>query len=112
MMDLFSEDIELIKELIHYRRLDIFLLHEKYRLSPAQVARSLRKFYEDDLIKITGTDIAFTEKGLLWIQENRINLFLNKRNQYWKDIPKEMRTKKEMKRGILYIPLKKNDDNY
>jgi len=105
---LYSEDIELIKELIIHKRLDIYFLHQKYKLSPAQVARSINKFMDQGLIQESNSVISFTEIGIIWVNKNRKSLFNSNRNKYWKEVPKERIVNKKR----LYLPLKKEDKHF
>jgi DNA-binding PadR family transcriptional regulator len=90
-MDLYSEDIELLKELYSSSEKDLYFFHEKYKLSPAQLARTLKKFESEELIEIKNRIVVLTEKGRKWIFHNRGMLFLKEKSKYWKKIPDEMK---------------------
>ena len=108
-MDLYSEDIELLKWLYSKDKIEFYFFHEKYRLSPAQLARSLKKFFDLELIEIDNVLIILTQKGREWIFHNRLKLFLSKKSKYWKNIPEEMK-QDTLAINELYLPFKKNID--
>lgn len=109
MMDLYSEDIELLKELYSKDKIEFYFFHEKYKLSPAQLARALRKFSEKELIEIENNLVILTKKGREWIFHNRLKLFLSEKSKYWKNIPEEMK-QDSLAINELYLPVKKNID--
>lgn len=90
-MEFYSEDIEFVKELFERKRVNLYIFHEKYLLSPAQLARTITKFKEAEIVEIINEDIFLTHKGEDWIVCNRKALFLKEKNKYWKEIPPEMR---------------------
>lgn len=108
-MKFFSEDIEFLKELYEKKKVNIYLFHEKYMLSPAQLARTINKFTDKRIIIFKDNVVTLTKKGEIWIISNRKFLFLKEKNRYWKDIPKEM---KQERIGIkdLYRPNKRKID--
>ena len=81
MMQLFSEDIEFVKELFSNNKVNMYIFHEKYMLSPAQLGRVIRKFTEKECIVVNGYDIELTEKGRKWIVTNRKELFLKEKKK-------------------------------
>lgn len=93
-MNIYSEDILLLKELYEHNTIDVYLLHSKYRLSPAQVARSILKFTNSNILTSTEDNISITEYGLNWIIANRNFIFLKKRDYIWKVIPEQFSQKK------------------
>lgn len=102
-MDLYSEDIELLKVLYSSSERNLFFFHEKYKLSPAQMARTLKKFESKELIEIKTRVVVLTEKGRKWIFQNRGMLFLKEKTKYWKNIPDEMK-QKPLRINELYKP--------
>ncbi|HZV71033.1 MAG TPA: hypothetical protein VFG10_15875 [Saprospiraceae bacterium] len=92
-MEFYSEDVEFLKELYLRKKVDIYFFHEKYMLSPPQLARSIRKFETQNIIIIEGRSIVLTEYGGDWIFGNRKNIFLSEKTKYWKVIPSEMEQK-------------------
>ena len=109
-MDFFSEDIEFLKELLSNDKVELYLLHEKYRLSPAQMARTIKKFEKLDLIIIKDDRISLKDKGRKWIFEKRNNLFLKEKDKYWKKVPEEMEQEK-IAINSLYKPKRSKIDN-
>ncbi|CAL2080800.1 helix-turn-helix domain-containing protein [Tenacibaculum sp. 190524A05c] len=90
-MKFFSEDIEFVKELFDSKQVNLYHFHEKYLLSPAQLARTIKKFREEGIIELNDDKISLTTKGEKWIICSRKKLFLNERNKYWKEVPLEMK---------------------
>lgn len=90
MMQIFSEDIEFIKELYIHNSVNMYFFHEKYMLSPAQLGRTIRKFTNIKCVIINDNNIELTDKGRKWIIANRKELFLKTKEKYWKNIPVEM----------------------
>ena len=89
-MQIFSEDIEFIKELYIHNSVSMYFFHEKYMLSPAQLGRTIRKFTNIECVIIDDNNIELTDKGRKWIIANRKELFLKTKEKYWKNIPIEM----------------------
>lgn len=108
-LTLFSEDVEFLKELYYKNRLDLYFFHEKYRLSPAQLARTIRKFEELDLIVLSCDQVILLDKGRSWIFANRKNIFLKEKSKYWKVIPVKM-CQKVLGVNELYKPNRKKID--
>lgn len=108
-MKLFSEDIELLKELYSKEKIEMYYFHEKYKLSPAQLGRTIKKFKEAGLIIIDEKNVILLEKGRKWIIGNRRDLFLNERSKYWKKIPEQMK-QESLAINELYKPDRKKID--
>lgn len=109
MMDLYSEDIELLKELYAKEKIELFFFHKKYKLSPAQLARTLKKFKDAGLIHLDEDNVTLNDNGRKWIIGNRRELFLKEKSKYWKIIPEKMK-QKSLKINQFYIPERKNID--
>ena len=90
-MKLYSEDIEFLKELYERKHVDIYFFHEKYMLSPAQLARTIKKFTDKEIVEFEENLVTLTLKGEKWILSKRKSLFLKEKNKYWKDIAKVMK---------------------
>lgn len=90
-MEYYSEDIKFIKELFERKKVNLYFFHEKYLLSPAQLARTIQKFVEEDVVELVNEEVKLTAKGEKWIICNRKSLFLHERKKYWKEIPTEMK---------------------
>lgn len=108
-MHLFSEDIEFLKELYKYGKINMYLFHEKYMLSPAQLARVIRKFEKIYVINLEGNSIILSEYGRKWIFLKRKEIFIKERFKYWKEVPKEMQQER-LRPNELYLPIRKNLD--
>lgn len=80
----YSEDVEIIKELMRNVNVNLYDLHLKYRLSPAQVSNTVKTLLEEGVISIQGESIGLTERGREWIVNNRKTLFLDGTRKYWK----------------------------
>lgn len=90
-MMFFSEDIIILKALMQEDCVRFYRLHEQYRLSPGQIARSIQKFqaegvldYDCDCAKLTGS-------GREWILMHRKQLFLQPKKREWTKINEEYR---------------------
>jgi hypothetical protein len=57
-------------------------------LSPLQVARSAHRLVSIGLVTLDGEQIILVDGGLKWIHRNRLKIFGDTRNLYWKNIPK------------------------
>lgn len=108
-MEFYSEDIEFLKELLYHDKVEIYLFHEKYKLSPAQLARTINKFMNQELIIFSNHTISLTEKGRNWIFENRRVLFIKEKKKYWKEIPEAMKQEK-IAINELYKPNRRKID--
>lgn len=84
------------------KTVNIYILHKRYSLSPAQIARVIDKYKPDKIIKISGLDLSLTPKGEKWLNKNIRKIFL-KPIKYWKEVPPEMQTEK-VEINSLYTP--------
>lgn len=64
--------------------LPIYHFHEKYLLSPAQVARFVRIFGGEGLVEIDNHHISLTEHGRKWLLVHRHDVFFSIGEKYWK----------------------------
>lgn len=108
-MEIFSEDIEILRELIKNESVELYSFHEKYKLSPAQLARVIEKFKNLNLITLTNDQLSLTKDGAEWIFKNRKVIFLKERQKYWKEVPESMRQKK-LEINEFYKPNRKKID--
>ena len=92
-----SEEIEILRELIKSDSVDLYLFHDKYKMSPAQLSRAVSKFASKSIISINENTITLTPYGKKWIINNRKALFLSPREKYWKQIPSEMQLENQLK---------------
>jgi len=90
-----SEDREILRHLwAEHDPVKVYLFHEKYLLSPGQIARILRKYSAENIIEIHGDRIALTERGRRWILRNRREIFMHVSAKPWKSIPDVFRNSK------------------
>jgi len=68
----------------------IYALHRRYRLSPAQIARSVRKFESIGVLCLTGHAIKLTDYGRRWVLANRLTLFGKPHSRLWKEVPQSL----------------------
>lgn len=90
-MNLLPEDIEFIRAIITQKNVSLYHFHEKYMLSPAQLAKTIKKFESIDIVKMSNQyAIKLTVFGRKWIIKNRKLIFLSEKDKYWKIIPEYM----------------------
>lgn len=77
-MKIFSEDILILRHLLVERNVELYKLHLIYKLSPAQIVRSITKLSDKNIIIDKETSISITEFGIKWIQANRSFVLLKK----------------------------------
>ena len=59
-----SEDKILLKNLIEFRKLDLYYFHEKYQLSPAQIHTATDRLVKLGIAKIQGTEIVIQDDSI------------------------------------------------
>jgi len=90
-----SEDREILRHLYAaHVPVDVYYFHERYQLSPGQIARVIRKYSSEDKIVIVDDSIELTEKGRRWVLRNRRQIFMSGSARPWKQIPDEFRNTK------------------
>ena len=107
----YSEDVEIIRELIHNKSIDLYDLHLKYRLSPAQVSRSVKNLLNEGVVEIEGETISMTDLGREWIIKNRHALFLDENRIITKSSTMErsakmINNKTDLNRSVLLFFLR------
>lgn len=81
----YSEDVEIIRELIRKGHVDLYDLHLKYRLSPAQISHSVNRFIAEGIVVCQDDAVVeLTDNGREWVILKRKELFLDDRRKYWK----------------------------
>jgi hypothetical protein len=90
-MKFYSEDIEFIRELYDRKQVHLYFFHERYLLSPVQLARTINRFIEEGIVELNNEIVSLTPKGEEWIICKRKSLFLNEKDKYWKEIPIKMK---------------------
>lgn len=108
-MIFFSEDIEFLREIFEVKKISPYHFHQKYLLSPAQMARTLRKFLNLEVIEFKDNEAILTKTGESWIIENRKKIFMNS-NKYWKQVPEYMK-QESLEINEVYKPNRKNLDS-
>ena len=103
-MEFTSADKLVVTELLKGEKVDLFALHSRYRLSPAQLVNSTVKLskigairsgdYEDGFIELTDRGL---EILLLW----RNSIYC--REEQWKSVPEEMK-RPMMEIDSQYVP--------
>jgi len=96
-------DREILINLIKHEKLDWYYLHEKYRLSPGQLSRSIKKLINLKFITLGDEFVAITKEGLISLISQR-NKFLRKnKDEFW-TILQEERKGKKIKLNQFYLP--------
>jgi hypothetical protein len=79
-----SVDRELLKEMFScHGHVSVALFHNKYRLSPGQIIRSIRKLDALGIIEEDDTSIGLNEKGREWVLNNRWIFFETSIKKDW-----------------------------
>ena len=95
MFSIHSEDREILLVLFKEKKgVDIYTFHEKYLLSPGQIARVVRKYKIEGVLDFDGEKIILTEYGRNWLIRNRLQVLMGKRAHPWKVIPEEFKQEK------------------
>lgn len=87
MIKIGSVEREFARLLFSHEAVDLYDLHERYRLSPGQVARVVRHFASEGIVNLDGDRVALTAVGRLWILKNREFLFMKGTRREWADLP-------------------------
>jgi hypothetical protein len=66
--------------------IDVYELHERYRLSPAQIVRSVNRFSIERILALDNDRLYFLEGGRSWVVKNRDKIFYGQAMP-WKKIP-------------------------
>jgi len=111
-MYFFSEDIIILRELFSKGSSTIYYFHEKYLLSPGQLARSLNKLIEMNIAQLNDDELKITDFGIKWTISNRKKIFLEEKELFWKEIPDYMK-RDQLVINQMYKPKRKLlDYNY
>lgn len=90
-----SEDREILLVLFKEKQgIDIYTFHEKYLLSPGQIARVVRKYQIEGVLDFDGKNISLTQHGKNWLIRNRLKVLQGKRELPWKVIPEDFKQEK------------------
>ena len=80
---------------------DLFELHTRLSLSPAQLSSSIEKLFEKGLVEVEGTNARLTGSGRAWLVKNRREVFMNVK-RYWQ-VPKSV-AEPSIVPGEPYLP--------
>jgi hypothetical protein len=79
-----SFEIEIIRALFRSDTwVDSFILHEKYMLSPGQLAHAVRKLLALEIVEMNGLSLRLNDKGRKWVFANRRALFMRGDRRFW-----------------------------
>lgn len=77
-MKLFSEDIIILRNVMEKQKVLIYDFHKNYKLTPAQILRSLSKFSIHKIVEYDEINVKITEFGKEWVNANRKFIYLSK----------------------------------
>ncbi|MDH5426045.1 MAG: hypothetical protein OEY29_13715 [Gammaproteobacteria bacterium] len=104
-----SEDREILRDLfINNDVLCLYKFHEKYLLSPGQIARVIRKYIKNNIFETNENTIKLTEHGKKWVYNNRNDIFRAPLNELWKQVPAGFSLNEEKRNEEPYKPNFKN----
>ena len=84
-MALNSAERELLLELFRNRDgIDVYRLHQRYMLSPGQLAEALAAFGERGLVEYLNRRARLTDKGREWLLAGRKEMFFSSDTPTWK----------------------------
>jgi hypothetical protein len=63
--------------------IDIFVLHERYMLSPGQLSHAVRKLAALNVIDVSGLNVRLNSRGRKWVFVNRRMLFMRNEVRFW-----------------------------
>ncbi|WP_288942979.1 hypothetical protein [uncultured Roseovarius sp.] len=86
---------------------DLYELHDQLRLSPAQIASSVKMMGECGFCETEGLKARMTLKGMKWVLKNRKRIFLHK-NRTWASSKFVKETDRDV--GEPYMPRLKSID--
>src|SRR5262244_1474731 len=85
------------------RAVDIYSFHEKYRLSPGQLAATLGKLKELGLAQAEGTSLSAAPGARVWIFRNRRWIFSTAHKTGWRETPSDF-CQPNLSQNALYKP--------
>ena len=89
---------------------DLYALHKKFLLSPAQIVATMTQLKGDGLCETDRTMARLNQNGFIWVMRNRRELFL-RRDRRWAVSPLVEKQKIEV--GEPYMPrLRSIDKNF
>jgi hypothetical protein len=86
--------------------LDLYELHQRYLLTPAQVLRAVNMLLEMSVVSVgeKGQSIVLTDHGRTWVLANRRKIF--SKSTYWKHLPSEGRPQERKDISVITKGLK------
>jgi hypothetical protein len=108
-MKIHSEDTIILRHLLSVNAgeyVAIYDLHSIYRLSPAQLSRSIRKLSENQIIEVHEDSLRLRSTAVEWLIKNR-RLFYSTIKS-WKEIPEEFKGS-QINSNEIYLPPNLND---
>jgi hypothetical protein len=81
--------------------LDLYALHEKFSLSPAQIISTLALLDEQKLCEVDGTRARLTQSGYNWVLKNRRQIFMQS-GRKWAKL--DSSNKRHLHVGQPYMP--------
>jgi len=62
---------------------DFYFFHDKYLLSPGQIAHAIRNFSENNIAEAEERRIRLMPHAYDWVYANRKAIFLSRTHRYW-----------------------------
>ena len=73
------------------KKIPLFFFHEKYMLSPGQIAFFVKKYSKEQVIAVSDGMISLTTSGREWVLNNTAKVFYRKSTPKWKKVPLEFK---------------------
>lgn len=96
-------DREILKNLLKKDCIDWYYFHEKYRLSPGQLSRSMKKLEAFEYLVIKDEIIQITDKGIKYLIADRNNILRKNSTEYW-ELPQSERLTNKTDINQFYLP--------
>lgn len=108
-----SPEREILRALYEARDwLDLYILHERYLLSPGQLSSAVRKFEAAGIVVSQELKVRLTDRGIIWLLKYRKSIFMSGHSRPWAKIRSNMR-KEPIDPFSPYLPtLKFVDENF
>lgn len=85
--------IQLYKSLYECGVVDLYDFHQKFLVSPIELADIIRTEVGKGFVQLNAdkTAVYLTEYGAKWLEANRNRIFTEERDMPWKDLPDDMK---------------------
>jgi len=104
-LELGNDEILVIKELFESNLpLGPYHFHSKFLMSPGQIASSIRKLSELQIIETDHAGLKLTSTGRSLIYKQRMVIFSAERSLEWKKVPSRMEREKTLSINTPYMP--------